>query len=43
MNICLDHNVDTTDAVKLNLLILVVAPVTNPGHVSAAGLELLVA
>lgn len=43
MNIRLDHDVDTTDTVKLNLLILVVAPVTNPGHVSAAGIELRIA
>lgn len=43
MNVCLDHDIDTTDAVKLNLLILVVAPVTNLGHVSAAGVELRIA
>ena len=42
MNISLDQNVDTTNAVKLNLLILVIAPVTEPGHVSATSLELRV-
>lgn len=42
VNVCLDENVHTTDAIKLNLLILVVTPIAHSGHVGAASIILLV-
>lgn len=33
VNVCFDQNVDTTDAVKLNLLVLVLPPVTHSNEV----------
>lgn len=42
MDISLDENVDTSNAIKGNLDILIVAPITHLGHVSAAGDILLV-
>lgn len=43
VNISLDEDVDTTNAVKLNLLILVLSPVTHADQVCAASVVLLVA
>jgi len=42
VNICLDENIDASNTIKLNLFVLVVAPVTHPSHVGAAGVVLLV-
>lgn len=42
MNISLDENVDTTDTIKFNLLILVLAPVSHLCHISAASVILSV-
>jgi hypothetical protein len=42
VNIGLDENVDTTNAVKLDLLILVLSPVTHADQVCAASVVLLV-
>ncbi len=43
MDIGLDENVDTANAVELDLLVLVVPPVAHPGHVGSAGIVLFVA
>lgn len=43
MDISFDKNVHATNSVKLDLDILVVAPVAHSSHVSAAGIVLLVA
>lgn len=43
MNVGLDENVDTTNAVQLNLFILVFSPVTHANHVLSASVILLVA
>ena len=43
VNVSLDEDVDTTNAVKLDLLVLVLAPVTHANQVCAASVVLLVA
>lgn len=43
VDIRLDDDANAANAIKLHLFILVVAPVTQPTHVGAAGLVLLVA
>lgn len=42
VNVGLDEDVDATNAVKLNLFILVLAPVTHADQICAAGIVLLV-
>jgi hypothetical protein len=42
MDIGLDQNVDTTNAVELDLLILVLPPVTHLSHVGTSSVVLLV-
>lgn len=42
MDIGLDENVHATNSVKLNLLVLVLSPVTHADHVGAAGIVFLV-
>lgn len=41
--ISLDQNADTSNAIQLNLLVLVVSPVTQFGHVFAASIVFFVA
>lgn len=43
MDISLDDNVHTTNAIELNLFILVISPVTHGGEVGPAGGVFLVA
>lgn len=43
MDISLDKNVDTTDAVQLDLSVLVLSPVAHPRHIGASSIVLLVA
>ena len=43
VNIRLDQDIHTTDTIKRNLDILILAPVAHFGHIRAAGLVLLVA
>jgi len=43
VHISLDEDVDATNAVKLHLLVLVLAPVTHANQVCAAGVILLIA
>merc|ERR1711964_534805 len=43
MNICFDEDVDTADAVQLDLLVLIIPPITHAGHVFSTRVVLLVA
>lgn len=43
MNISLDDNVHTTNSIKLNLLVLVLPPVTHADQICPAGVIFLVA
>lgn len=43
VNVGLDKDVDTANAVELNLFVLVVSPVTHAGHVCPPSVVLLVA
>lgn len=43
MDICFDEDVDPADAVELDLLVLVVSPITHTGHVFSAGIVFFVA
>lgn len=42
MNIGLDENVDTTNTIKLNLLILVLSPIAHADQVGSTSVVLLV-
>jgi hypothetical protein len=42
VDIGLDQNVDTTNAIQLNFLVLVLSPVTHANEISAASVVLLV-
>ena len=37
MDVGLDQDIDTTDAVEFDLLIFIVSPITHAGHVCPAG------
>lgn len=43
VNVSLDEDVDTTNAVQLDLFVLVLAPVAHANQVCAAGVVLLIA
>jgi hypothetical protein len=43
MDISLDKDVDATNAVELDLFVLVVPPIAHPGHIYSTGVILLVA
>lgn len=42
MYVCLDENVHSANAVQRELFVLVLTPVSQPGHVSTTSVELLV-
>jgi hypothetical protein len=42
MHIRLDHNIYTTNTIKFNFIILVIAPVAHASHVFAVGFVLFV-
>jgi hypothetical protein len=43
VDISFDHDIDTTDAIKLDFIVLVIPPVAHSSHVLAVGLVFFVA